>query len=61
VRVVSNSHPQLGIEGDLGRGRGFHDLMSGVGAHEIIVETHGMIAVCMSRNRKRFWRLSAPT
>ena len=22
VRVVSNSHPQLGIEGDLGRGRG---------------------------------------
>jgi hypothetical protein len=60
MRAVSNSHPQLGIEGDLG-GRGFHDLMSGVGAHETIVETHGMIAVCMSWNRKRFWRLSART
>jgi UDPglucose--hexose-1-phosphate uridylyltransferase len=42
VRVVPNSHPQLGIEGDLGRrGEGFHDLMNGIGAHEIIVETPG--------------------
>lgn len=40
VRVVPNSHPQLGIEGDLERrGEGFHDLMNGIGAHEIIVET----------------------
>jgi UDPglucose--hexose-1-phosphate uridylyltransferase len=44
VRVVPNSNPRLRIEGELGRrGEGFHDLMNGVGAHEIIVETprHG--------------------
>jgi len=40
VRVVPNSRPQLGIEGDLGRrAEGFYDLMNGIGAHEIIVET----------------------
>ncbi len=40
VRVVPNSQPQLRIEGDLGRrGEGFHDMMNGVGAHEIIAET----------------------
>ena len=40
VRVVPNSHPRLRIEGELGRrAEGFHDLMNGVGAHEIIVET----------------------
>ncbi len=40
VRVVSNSHPRLRIEGDLGRrAEGFHDLMNGVGADEVIAET----------------------
>jgi UDPglucose--hexose-1-phosphate uridylyltransferase len=40
VRVVPNSNPRLRIEGQLGRrAEGFHDLMNGVGAHEIIVET----------------------
>ena len=40
VRVVPNSNPRLRIEGELGRrGEGLHDLMNGVGAHEIIVET----------------------
>lgn len=40
VRVVPNVAPRLRIEGDLGRrAEGFHDLMNGVGAHEIIVET----------------------
>jgi len=40
VRVVPNSQPRLRIEGELGRrGEGFHDLMNGVGAHEIIAET----------------------
>jgi UDPglucose--hexose-1-phosphate uridylyltransferase len=40
VRVVPNSRPHLRIEGELGRcGEGFHDLMNGVGAHEIIAET----------------------
>ena len=40
VRVVPNSDPRLRVEGDLERrAEGFHDLMDGVGAHEIIVET----------------------
>ncbi len=40
VRVVSNSRPRLRVEGDLGRrAQGIHDLMNGIGAHEIIVET----------------------
>ena len=40
VRVVPNSDPRLRIEGKLGqRADGFHDLMNGVGAHEIIAET----------------------
>ena len=40
VRVVPNSDPRLRIEGILGqRAEGFHDLMNGVGAHEIIAET----------------------
>src|SRR5512135_643905 len=40
VRVVPNHRPRLRIEGDLGRrGEGVHDLMNGMGAHEIIVET----------------------
>jgi len=40
VRVVPNSAPRLRIEGELvPRADGFHDLMNGVGAHEIIAET----------------------
>lgn len=40
VRVVPNSSPRLRIEGELGRrAEGIHDLMNGIGAHEIIVET----------------------
>lgn len=40
VRVVPNLQPRLRVEGDLGRrAEGFHDLMNGVGAHEIVVET----------------------
>ncbi|MBZ5680490.1 MAG: DUF4921 family protein [Acidobacteriia bacterium] len=40
VRVVPNSNPRLRIEGELGRrAEEFHDLMNGVGAHEIIAET----------------------
>ena len=40
VRVVPNSRPQLRIEGPLGRrAEALHDLMNGVGAHEIIAET----------------------
>jgi UDPglucose--hexose-1-phosphate uridylyltransferase len=40
VRVVPNSRPRLRIEGGLARrAEILHDLMTGVGAHEIIVET----------------------
>jgi UDPglucose--hexose-1-phosphate uridylyltransferase len=40
VRVVPNSQPRLRVEGRLDRRpEGFHDLMNGVGAHEVIVET----------------------
>lgn len=39
VRVVPNKFPALQIEGDLNRrGEGMYDLMSGVGAHEVIIE-----------------------
>jgi UDPglucose--hexose-1-phosphate uridylyltransferase len=40
VRVVPNKFPVLGIEGELNRqGDGMYDKMSGIGAHEIIIET----------------------
>src|SRR5262245_39758289 len=40
VRVVPNRFPALRIEGDLDRrGQDMYDLMNGVGAHEMIVES----------------------
>ncbi len=40
VRVVPNKFPALMVEGDLGkRGDGMYDTMSGVGAHELIIES----------------------
>ena len=40
ARVVPNKFPALMVEGDLGkRGDGMYDLMNGVGAHEVIIET----------------------
>jgi UDPglucose--hexose-1-phosphate uridylyltransferase len=40
VRVVPNKFPALAIEGNLDkRGVGMYDLMNGVGAHEVIIET----------------------
>ena len=40
VRVVPNKFPALAIEGDLRkRGSGMYDMMNGVGAHEVIVES----------------------
>lgn len=44
VRVVPNKFPVLRVEGALERsGKGLYDVVSGVGAHEVIVETpdHG--------------------
>jgi len=40
VRVVPNKFPALGIEGDLDKqGRGMYDMMNGIGAHEVIIES----------------------
>jgi UDPglucose--hexose-1-phosphate uridylyltransferase len=40
VRVVSNKFPALRIEGKLNRaGEGMYDMMNGIGAHEVIIET----------------------
>ncbi|MBL7197617.1 MAG: galactose-1-phosphate uridylyltransferase [Candidatus Omnitrophica bacterium] len=40
VRVVPSNAPFLRIEGDLNRrGKGLYDVMNGIGAHEIIIET----------------------
>ncbi len=40
LRVVSNKFPALKIEGDLDKqGVGLFDMMNGIGAHEVIIET----------------------
>jgi UDPglucose--hexose-1-phosphate uridylyltransferase len=45
LRVVPSIAPFLRIEGDLERrGKGLYDMMNGIGAHEIIIETNQHIA-----------------
>jgi len=40
VRVVPNKFPALRIEGELGkRGIGIYDMMEGIGAHEVLIES----------------------
>lgn len=40
IRVVPNKYPALVIEGELEKqGEGLYDMMSGIGAHEVFVET----------------------
>jgi len=40
VRVVPNKYPALKVEGDLNKeGVGLFDMMNGIGAHEVIVDT----------------------
>jgi len=40
VRVIPNKFPALVIEGEVMRkGSGIYDMMSGIGAHEVIIET----------------------
>jgi UDPglucose--hexose-1-phosphate uridylyltransferase len=42
VRVIPNKFPALEIEGDLDRtGLGLYDMMNGIGAHEVIIESPG--------------------
>jgi UDPglucose--hexose-1-phosphate uridylyltransferase len=41
VRIVPSIAPFLKVEGELDRrGKGLYDLMSGIGAHEIVIETN---------------------
>jgi len=40
VRVIPNKYPALKVEGDLDkRGEGLYDVMNGIGAHEVIIES----------------------
>lgn len=40
IRVVPNKYPALRIEGELEkRGVGMYDMMNGIGAHEVVIET----------------------
>ena len=40
VRIIPNKYPVLRVEGDVqSRGYGLYDVMDGIGAHEIIIET----------------------
>lgn len=40
VRVIPNKYPALRIEGELNsRAHGLYDVMNGIGAHEVIIET----------------------
>lgn len=40
IRIVQNKFPALTLEGDVNRtGMGVFDMMSGIGAHEVIIET----------------------
>ncbi|MFQ5707558.1 MAG: galactose-1-phosphate uridylyltransferase [bacterium] len=40
IRVVPNKFPALQIEGDLARrGEGIYDMLNGIGAHEVVIET----------------------
>ena len=55
LRVVPNKFPALMIEGDLDRrGEGVFDLMNGVGAHEVIIETPNHEANMAVLSEKQF-------
>ncbi|HEV3022738.1 MAG TPA: galactose-1-phosphate uridylyltransferase [Pirellulales bacterium] len=60
VRVVPNKFPALEIEGELNkRGEGIYDMMRGVGAHEVIIESpqHLLSTADLSEENLRdvFW------
>ena len=60
LRVFPNKYPALIIEGSLSREpHGLYDKMSGIGAHEVIVETaehaYDMVAMSDAEVRNIFW------
>jgi len=60
LRVVSSIAPFLRIEGDLDRrGDGLYDLMNGIGAHEIIIETNQHIANMADLNDEQIAKVIA--
>lgn len=66
VRVIPNKFPALRVEGDLNRqGEGLYDKMTGVGAHEVLIETPDHMATLSNMDEKRiedmFWALRERT
>ena len=60
LRVVPNKFPALRVEGELQReGEGLYDKMTGIGAHEVIIETPDHMATLSDVEEKRiedlFW------
>ncbi|MFH1688378.1 MAG: galactose-1-phosphate uridylyltransferase [bacterium] len=60
LRVMPNKYPALVVEGTLSREpEGIYDKMTGIGAHEVIIETpeHNLDLVSMSKEavREVFW------
>lgn len=54
LRVVPNKFPALRIEGDLDKvGEGIYDKMSGIGAHEVIIETPSHDDILLTLPEKR--------
>ena len=55
LRVVSNKFPALRVEGDVNReGVGLYDKVSGIGAHEVIIETPNHEETLTSLSTKGF-------
>lgn len=62
IRVVPNKFPALQIEGELDkRGNGIYDMMRGVGAHEVLIESadHAKSLACLPDDHieRIFWAL----
>ena len=58
LRVVPSIAPFLRIEGDLDRqGKGLYDLMNGIGAHEIVIETSQHIGNIADLNEEQIARI----
>lgn len=55
LRVIPNKFPALRIEGDLNRrGEGIYDRISGIGAHEVIIETPEHLTVLADLSPEAF-------
>jgi len=58
LRVVPSIAPFLRIEGDLERrGKGLYDMMNGIGAHEVVIETNQHIANMADLNEEQITKV----